>query len=265
MGMGMRVSLRLAVWVASLLPAPALAGAWTLPQGSGQVIVSGFWAEAMEAFDGGGQVEAIPLFQKAEIHLYAEYGLTDGVTAILRTEAKTYASGEAPSLDAARFGLSGGGARLLLWEGDGAVLSAEITGRVATPFDRRARSEERGGEVEALLLAGKGFVVGRWPGFAEIQGGYRLGLDGRSDAFRADLTLGIRPRAQWLLLAQSFNTLAVDHPDAGFAEPTEHKLQLSAVYDVNRHLSLQIGGLATLAGRDALQERALVTAVWLRF
>lgn len=116
-----------------------------------------------------------------------------------------------------------------------------------------------------MLLAGKGFTIGRWPGFAEIQGGYRFGLDGRSDAFRADLTLGIRPQARWLLLAQSFNTLAVDRPDATFAEPTEHKLQLSAVYDVNRHLSLQVGGFATLAGRDALRERALVTAVWLRF
>ena len=265
MGMGKRALPVLAVWVASFLPAPALAGAWTLPKGSGQVIVSGFWGEATAAFDSGGSAQAIPTFQKAEINLYAEYGITDRLTAVLRSEAKTYASGAAPSLDAARFGLSGGGLRWALWQGEDAVLSAEVTGRVATPFDRRARAEERGGEVDLRLQGGHGFSLGRWSGFAELQAGYRIGLEERGDAVVADLSVGLRPQPRLLLLAQSFNTLAVERSEAPFAEPSEHKLQLSAVYDITLKLALQVGGTATLAGRDALQERALLTAVWFRF
>ncbi|BDA82697.1 hypothetical protein Sa4125_02390 [Aureimonas sp. SA4125] len=259
------VSLVLAMLVAAMLPAKAVAGAWTLPEGFGQVIVSGYWGEAMEAYGSDGEAEAIPLFQKAEINLYAEYGVTDRLTAILRSEAKTYASEEAPSLDAARFGLTGGGARLLVWEGESVVLSAEIVGRVATPFDRRARAEERGGEVDLRLMAGQNFQIGSWSAYADIQGAYRIGIEGRADAFVMDLSLGVRPQPRLLLLAQSFNALALSREGAPVAEPTEHKLQLSAVYDISPRLSLQAGGVATVAGRDALRETALLTAVWLRF
>ena len=258
-------SLVLAVLAAAMLPASAIAGAWTVPEGTGQVIVSGLYSEAMQAFGADGEAVPIPLFRKAEISFYGEYGLTDALTAILRSEAKTYASGEALSPDAARFGLSGGGARLRLWEGSGAILSAEIVGRVATPFDRRARTEERGGAVDFRLMAGKGFDVGAWPAFAEFQAAYRLGLGERDDAIIADVIFGLRPWPRLLLLAQSFNTLPLRRTGDGKDDPTEHKLQLSAVYDLNRRLSLQVGGVATMAGRDALTERGLVTALWFRF
>ena len=247
--------------LAALSPVPALAGAWTLKTGEGQVIVSGLYSEALELFDDQGDPQAIPVFHKAELSAHAEYGLTDWLTAIGRSELKTEAVGTPVSIDAARFGLSGVGLRARLWQGDGTVVSAELSGRM--PVGSRRFDHEPDAEVDLRMLAGLGFALGSWSGFVDLQGAYRLRPGAPADEIRADLTLGLRPRSHLLWLAQSFNTLSTDGEE--LASSTEHKAAVSLVYDMTTYLSVQVGGIATVAGRDALRERGLITALWLRF
>jgi hypothetical protein len=62
-------------------------------------------------------------------------------------------------------------------------------------------------------------------------------------------------------MAQSFNTFSVGHT----ADHREHKAEVSVVYDLTQSLSVQLGGIATVAGENALRERGVVTALWVRF
>lgn len=239
----------------------ACAGAWTKLKGEGEVFVTGLYSEASEAFDANGVASDISVFRKVEIGVHAEYGVTDWLTAIGRTEFKTTASGAPISIDEARFGLTGVGARIRLWEDGGTVVSAEATGRLAVGGG--AEAEE--GDADLRLLAGHGFMLGNWPSFIDLGAAYRFRFGEPSDEFRADLAFGVRPRERWLFMMQSFNTFSDGGTPGDLADPREHKLQLSAVYDVTESLSLQVGGTATIAGRNALAEQGLVTALWYRF
>jgi hypothetical protein len=86
-----------------------------------------------------------------------------------------------------------------------------------------------------------------------------------ADEIRLDATLGVRARADVLLLGQLLNTVSVGHAELPERSLRAHKLQLSAVYDIDKRWSLQLGGFSTLAGRNNIQENALFAAVWLKF
>ena len=63
-------------------PAVAFAGAWTLPQGTGQWLASLTAATSTNYFDNSGLVST-PRYNKIEAQLLIEYGLTDRLTAIV--------------------------------------------------------------------------------------------------------------------------------------------------------------------------------------
>jgi hypothetical protein len=66
-----------------------------------------------------------------------------------------------------------------------------------------------------------------------------------------------------MLLAQNFNSYA---PARGaLPKSNSHKLQGSAVYQVNQKWSVQLGAFSTLAGRSIAQERGLITGLWYKF
>lgn len=243
----------------------AFAGAWTLPEGKGQVIVSGLYAEAAEAFGEKGSREAIPVFRKADLSAYVEYGLTDWLTAIGQAEAQSFAANRPPTFGNAQFALGMAGARVRLWHDDRAVVSAELAARFEPGEDGSLLSGLSGGGIDLRLLGGYGFALGDWPSFVNGEVAYRPHLEDGDGEVRLDLTLGTRPRERLLLLAQSFNALSAELSGDLAGGRAEHKLHVSAVYDLTETLSVQVGGLATVAGRHSLRERGLVTALWFRF
>ena len=85
------------------------------------------------------------------------------------------------------------------------------------------------------------------------------------DEVRLDATLGIRVWRNLSLLAQSFNTVSAGKGGYGFPATRFSKVELSAVYDLDRRWSVQLGAIATIAGRNALRERGVELAVWRRF
>jgi hypothetical protein len=101
-----------------------------------------------------------------------------------------------------------------------------------------------------------------FPAFLDAQLGYRSrGQNG--DEIRADLTLGVRPKSDVLLMAQSFTAIAPWPISASsFAA---QKFEVSGVYDLNPTLSLQLGLVYAPFGVNAPAERGIISALWARF
>ncbi|NDV86199.1 hypothetical protein GTW51_05730 [Aurantimonas aggregata] len=254
------------ILVAAIRPTGALAGAWTLAEGTGQAIVTGLYATADSIFDAQSNVTERPDFEKGTVSLLLEYGLTDRLTLVGTGEFGGERDGDPPAARPALFDASLG-ARLALFEDSGVVVSGQLSGRLE-------RAQAVGGDegfagldwtapqIEPRLLAGYGFSLGDYPAFVDTQAGYRLALGDGPDEVRLDVNFGIRPWDDILLLAQGFSTISAGGDGASYAY---HKAQGSLVYDLNDRWSLQAGAFATVAGHNALRERGLISAVWYRF
>jgi hypothetical protein len=253
------------ILAAATAPTDALGGAWTLPKGTGQAIVTGLYSTADSVFDTQANVAERPDFEKGTVSLLLEYGLTDSLTLLGTGEFGGERDGDLPAARPALFDASLG-ARLALFEDNGIVVSGQLSGRLkraqAVGDEGFAGLDWTAPQIEPRLLAGYGFSLGDYPAFFDTQAGYRLALGDGPDEVRLDLTFGIRPWDDILLLAQGFSTISAGGDGDSYAY---HKAQGSLVYDLNDRWSLQAGVFATVAGHNALRERGLISAVWYRF
>jgi hypothetical protein len=251
----------------SLAPSAALAGAWTLPAGTGQATVSGTMSSADRAFDTSGALQPVPRYNKFELQGWIEYGLTDRFTAIVAPGLQ-HVDIAAPA-DAQRTGLgyTEWGGRYSLLQGTSWVFSGQATMRLPGTNDisNPAGIGYTGIETDLRALFGTSFAVYGMPAFLDLQFAQRFRAGGPPNEFRADATFGIRPAERWLLLAQSFNVFSEGPGSPPFASYEYFKLQLSAIYALAPAWSVQAGGFTAYAGRNALQENGLVLGVWHRF
>jgi hypothetical protein len=250
---------------------PALAGAWTLPAGQGELVVTDTSSSGDRVFDSAGALRAAPRYNKLELQGVVEYGVTDQLT-VMAAPSLQHVDIADPA--ARRTGLGytelGGRYRIAngaLANGDTWVFSGQTTLRLPGTFDRSnpAAIGYTDPEMDVRGLLGYGFAVGSSPAFIDIEMAQRFRLDSAPNEFRADATFGVRPAAGWLLLAQSFNVVSEGAGTWGLPSYHYHKLQLSAVYDVTKTLSLQVGGFTAYAGRNALQENGLILGAWYKF
>jgi protein XagA len=247
-------------------PCAAFAGAWTLPQGSGQVVVTTTASTANAGFDGSG-LAPTARYNKLELQGLIEYGITDRLT-VIADPGLQHVDIASPT-DARRTGLGytefGGRYRLL--QVDSWVVSGQTTLRVPGTNDTSnpAAIGYTGVETDIRALVGYGFEIGAMPAFVDLQAAQHFRAGAPPDEFRADATLGVRVAPQWLLLAQSFNVISEGAGSAPFASYDYYKLQLSAVYSVTPSVSLQLGGFTTYAGRNALQENGVIFGAWYRY
>jgi hypothetical protein len=255
-------------WLAvTAMPDTAAAGAWLQPAGHWQLIMSGTFTASPSGFDQSGEAVDIADYEKFEFSPYFEYGVTDDITAIAQPQLRSVSIAKPIEASHTGLGYTDLGARLRLWSDDRSVLSAQTLVRIPGVSDENdpAQAGSTDTEMDIRLLYGRAFDLGPWPAFVDTQLGYRWRQGQPADQLRLDVTLGLRPKPDILLLAQSFNTFAApvsyNFPD----EDREHKIELSIVWDVTQHLSLQLGGIATIAGRNTLRERGVVAAAWWRF
>jgi len=252
---------------AALLSAsPAAASAWTHAAGEGQVILTGVTSHSDKGFNADGEIIQIPDYDKEELYLLAEYGITDDLTLIVNPSLRHVGIEDDPD-DTSGFGYTELGARYRLAAGEGWVLSAQGSARI--PGEKRRDSLAQVGSTDAeydlRLLGGTGFKVGGMDAFVDVQAGYRLRDGDPPNEFRLDTTIGIRPAEKVQLFAQLFNTFSDGSGEGVFSSYRYHNAYLSAVYDLDEHWSLQLAGLATLGGENALRERGLMAGVWYRF
>jgi hypothetical protein len=246
------------------LPAEAVAGAWTLEAGSGQVIATATLTTASEAF---GDDPSASSTSKAELQAYVEYGITDWLTAVLApTFERVDIDGETDA-EHTGFGYTELGGRVRLLDGSAWVLSAQSTLRSPGGFDdtNPAMAGHTDPEVDVRGLFGYSLSLRDWPAFLDLQLAERFRFAEPPNEAHADLTLGVRPKPEWLLLAQSFNVFSEGSGGSDFPSYYYSKLQLSAVRELTKSLSVQFGGTTTYAGRNALQENAVLLGVWYKF
>jgi hypothetical protein len=246
---------------------PALAGAWTLPPGAGQVIVTGTFLSADHYYDSKGRVIHGPSYQKFEAPAFIEYGFTDRFTGIVSPSLLATIVGNGSGGQYAGLGYTEFGGRFRLFASESWVVSAQATARLPGSTNRFNPAEAccTAKEFDLRLLVGKSFALGSWPAFVDGQAAYRLRSGELADEIRLDLTLGVRPFPDWLVLLQSFNVLAND-PNAGLFTGTRyHKVQLGVVWDFAHNWSVELAGVATIAGRNAPVESGIITGLWYRF
>jgi hypothetical protein len=248
-------------------PTAASAGAWTLNTGTWQATVTDISTTASQAFDGTGRLNSFPRYNKSELQGWLEYGVTDPFTLIFAPELQ-HVDIAAP-FDAQRTGLGytelGGRYRLLQW--DSWVFSGQATLRVPGTYDNSnpAAIGYTDAQTDFRGLLGHSFSVGEMPAFVNLEIAQRFSIGAQPNEFRADGTFGIRVAPKWLLMAQFFNVISEGSGSMPFTSYDYFKLELSAVYALTPDLSLQLGGISTYAGRNALQENGLVVGAWYKW
>lgn len=242
---------------------PAMAGAWTQDEGRGQIIFSSISTTASSRFNGRGRPVRSGAFRKLDSGLALEWGFREGTT-LLAT-----ASGVVRSLPAGFEAVGAGsiGLRQRLWRDDRSVLSLDLL--AGASGDRRllgGPAWDAPWHGEAALGLGHSTEAFGLPVFADARAGFRFAGGGRRHAARLDLTLGVRPVTNWLILTQFFAWQEIGV--SGGAMPPRRRwltAQASVVYEGFAPWLVQIGVLGTLAGRETGQETGAVVSLWRRF
>jgi len=246
----------------------AWAGAWTQQAGKGLLISSA----SHHRFD---LPDAGYGYSKFETALYLEYGLTERMTLLGRLARETRFH-QAPSST----GKSGSRAVLSVQTVSAALGDSEIglRRRLASGANLTVSAQTAlvrfSAEPNPLLNA-----EARWGADMRLQAGRSLGqavfidaqLGRRSDwrgdrhETRLDLTLGLRPRGRWLIMAQTYSAWG----EAGWSayrRPYEsHRLHLSVTAPVSERLSLQIGATNSAYSDSLAPESAYMVSVWREF
>ncbi len=150
------------------------------------------------------------------------------------------------------------GVRYLAWRGRRSVVSLYLGGVLAGEGRNAGYAEPGAGstDVEARVLAGRSFTVAGRPAFVEVQAARLTRVD-LSNETRLDLTVGVEPRPEWLVMAQTYSGRA----ESG-AEWT--KLETSAVRRLGPWRA-QAGWRFSLFGKTGLAESGPVLALWRTF
>lgn len=250
-----------------IVPSTAWAAAWTLPQGSGQVLATVTASTSTSAFNDGGGLFAVPRYDKLDADALLEYGLTDQLTLMLQSGLQHVDI--ASPVDAARTGLdyTEFGARYQFFQADGWVLSGQALLELPGTTNQWNPAAIGYTDVEGdfRVLLGKGFSIAALPAFVDLEVAQRQRGDGAPDEFHADGTFGVQVLPRWLILAQSFNVISEGAGGPVFGKYDYFKLQLSAVYSVTSDWAVQGGAFTTYAGSNALQENGVVLGVWRKF
>lgn len=238
-----------------------------MPEGQGQIVAGVGYIEASRTFDQSGRSVPAPSFRKAEISGFAEYGLTPVLTIIAAPTAARMQAGSGNAYSGSDE--SAFGARLKLWStatrtlAFQALIEPPLGGR-SDPATEVALGGPHAFAADLRLQLGQSLSLFGHPGFFSVEPGARLRSEGWPDEARFDFALGVRPWQTSQILLQGFASSAASAgpmiPRAAYA-----KLQLSYVYDISPAWSVQVGGLRTVAGRNAARETGPFACLWYRF
>jgi len=188
-------------------PGPAIAGAWTRPEGSGQFIFSsGRRTAPAGALVGGATERNLTVTQ-----IYVEYGLFDDLTigASAYTEFDLFDADEGSAAAAIL-------ARKRLWQNDAGSV-ASVQAAFSVPFESVIREEfgrSKPDSVPELQL--RGLYGTSWWGdwgnaFLSTEAGYYLRSEGAPDEIRLDATVGYEPRRCCMALFSVYGAVPLGH------------------------------------------------------
>lgn len=260
----MRALLILA-FAATLSVQSARGGSWTLDSGQFFSFTGVTASSAGHNFDHNGKPADHVVFKKILVQNWTEYGLTDAVTLFAAPEyvtAETDMGHDALTrVNSASFEA---GARILLLSRFG-MLSLQGSGKTAGAFDMSvSASGQSGHQAELRLLYGREFRFFRRDGFLDLEAAQRWIQRPRPNEIVFDATAGWWFAKDYLLMAQSFNTISSGATGPPYRPYRLHKLQASLVQRVTSRWSLQSGYFFAVSGRNIVQEQGFLTTIWYR-
>lgn len=257
---------QMAVAMCVALPATgAGAAAWTLPEGEVRTIVTGIYSHSGDSFDASGHAFNGNNYNQYNVYFQTEYGLTDNLTLLATPSVRrvTVQNGD----NSFGLGYTELGARYKVADTSNFVFSLQATTFI--PGQRRRDKVAQIGsndvQVDLRAQAGYSFEIAGISGFTIAEGAYRVRTRDMPNEEHGDFTLGIHATKKLLFLASDYNTWSDGAGSNGFPSYRYSTLYAGGVYDVTRHLSLQLGGIATLSGRSALRERGIYSGFWVKF
>ena len=254
-----------AIAIAGPAARPAWAGAWTLPEGTGQVIVKTSYSGADWVFDAAGQVRKADRFRKTEIEAFLEHGWRDNLTLLAKPVFQRVRSGEDRQT-----GLSSleAGARVRLGR-LGAARIASAQASIILPgrdFDRTAPLLTSGHtDYEARVLYGDSGTVLGLEGYFDGQLAYRRRGGPPADELRLDLTVGVDLSERWSLTGASETIATQGEARAPYTHYRSQKLQAALRLDLGRGRWIEAGARHTFAGLAALRETGGFVSVWFAY
>ena len=219
------------------------AGAWPRDEGAA------FLSLSQTVSTGGRTLLSASEDIRSYTSLYAEYGLTPkltiGLDAGVGIDASLSTGMESPVNAWLAF------LRYPIWVGEGGNrFAAQIGAGTQTEPDYGQQARLRPG-----LSWGRGFES-RWGGgWFGIEASAEYRFKSEDFAFKADYTAGIKPSEKWMLIFQL-------QTGRYGAEDTIVRLAPSVVRKMGKRMHLQLGGIASVAGDDAL---GLKFATWFEF
>jgi protein XagA len=217
---------------------------------------------AERGFDPGGNSRPLPAERRdTSLSLYGEYGLTDRLTLVLKTD---WQSGADAFVDYEGRGPLEIGLAWQVWRDPANAVAVQVSyadggeGRKAG----YAAPGEGTADWEVRLSAGRSVtparpVLGLQSLFVDVQGARRF-RQGLEDETRVDVTLGGRFGRDWMVLGQLYG----GQVDKG--GPRWLSAETSVVRDLG-DWSLQLGWRTALDGQETPQSRGWVVGVWRRF
>ena len=253
--------------VLCLVPGQAFAGAWTLPEGTTQIITTVTQSDASKSYDQNSRPTEDVTYHKIFLTAYSEYGWNDWLTLIATPEYAS-ASSATPGLATQKandFAISGG-ARVRLLNDDDNVVSLQATARSAGAFELDTSYDQDPGEdFELRALYGRNFELFGHPGCFDVQVAQRWATGKRPDEMPVDVSLLYDVGWKTQVMLQSFNVISEGSGEPPFGYYRYHKIALSAVRPLWGKFSTQIGFFMTPAGQNALREQGLFTGIWVKF
>lgn len=248
----------------ALAPQPAAAGAWTEPQGDGQMILTLYgWSGDGSPWGGKPGVSQT----RADLQTYVEYGITDDVTVFGQMAIERYELSPPQASSYTGLDYSDAGLRAKLWTSGQWVFSGEMT--VFAPGATNARSPAQAGNTgpaaEARGLAGYSFTLGGVPGFANLELAYRVRTAGPPDEWHLDATIGLKPWPDWILMLQDYTTVSAPATDPAFPAWKQNVAQASLVFPIWDRWQLQIGYFQSLLAVKTNTQRGAAIALWRTF
>ena len=245
-------------------PATAFGGAWTMPQGTGQLI------ETLYGWTGfgppwGGNPPANQ--SRFDAQTYIQYGLTDSLTAFGETAFEHYAIGEPTANTYNGLDYSGLGLRQKLWSTGEWVFSGEATAFIPGAHDLHAPAQEgnTGWAGEARLNAGRNFSFSGVPGFLDAEVAFRLRTKGPPNEWHGDVTVGFKFTPKIMLMLQDFTTVSMSTDNRTFPAWRQSVAEASVVYALNDKWSLQLGIFSTVWTVRTNTEHGVAVSVWRNF
>lgn len=239
------------------------AGAFLQPPDQGILIMGGAFTDAVRAYDSAGRLVPVAHWRKFELTTYAEYGLTDRLTAIASPSLFVFRQ-DPPGHGRQATGIAEAGARARIYAWGDSILSGQVlvraplAGASARPFADTTRFVQ----VDIRAAWGHGFEIFGFRAFSDLQVGFRSSGNFGNEA-RIDGTLGIWAFEPLLILFQSFT--AATPARIGQVAYLSQKAQVSAVYWLTPSVGLQVGGLFALRGVNSDAERGVFSALWVKF